>query len=238
LEGWKVGEVKELGRQLVQRVARTWFFARLAWGYRVWGMDEVNRALLRCRPAYVADVLRRYGATVGVEHDLYAPLAIHNAFGTGRLGGYHNLRIGDGCHVGKEVFLDLMDRIEIGDRVTISMGVMILTHTDVGRSPLRAEAMPPTRAPVVVKEGAYVGARATLLQGVTVGAAAVVAAGALVVDDVPPGGVVGGVPARTLKPAAGVRTNQPSGTFRGSRQAAEMAVSAGEGIESLEVARS
>lgn len=234
-----MGAVKERARRLVQRAALRWFFARLAWGYRVWGMEEVNRALLRCRPAYVADLLRRFGATVGEEHDLYAPLAIHNAFGTSRLGGYHNLRIGNGCHVGKDVFLDLMDRIEIGDRVTISMGVMILTHTDVGRSPLRREAMPPTRAPVVIKEGAYVGARATLLQGVTVGAAAVVAAGALVVDDVPPGAVVGGVPARTLKPAAGVSTNQPSGSSKSSHRAAQVAaVSASEEHQSFEVARS
>lgn len=195
---------------MVQRAARAQFLARLAYGYRVWGMEEVNRALIHCRTAYVAEVLRRFGAAVGDEADLHAPLIIHNAHG-----GYQNLQIGDGCHVGKDVFLDLMDRIEIQDRVTISMGVMIVTHTDVGRSPLRKGALPPSHAPVVVETGAYLGARATLLQGVTVGERALVAAGAVVVDDVPAGAIVGGVPARVIKAAAHNRaasrpTFQPS----------------------------
>lgn len=191
-----VSRIKESGRRVVQRAARVQFFARLAYGYRVWGMEEVNRALLRCRPAYVAEVLGRYGAAVGEDADLYSPLIVHNAHG-----GYYHLRIGDSCHVGKDVFLDLMDRIEIQDRVTISMGVMIVTHTDVGRSPLREQALPPSHAPVVIERGAYLGARATVLQGVTVGAGAVVATGAVVVDDVPAGAVVGGVPARVIKRA-------------------------------------
>lgn len=51
---------------------------------------------------------------------------------------------------------------------------------------------------VVVKERAFVGYRATLLPGVTVGERAVVAAGAVVAKDVPPGVIVGGVPAKPL----------------------------------------
>lgn len=191
LEGAKDGV-----RRLVQRSARAWFFARLGFAYRVWGQTEVDRALLHCRSAYVAGVLRRFGAVVGQGVDLHAPLAVHNAHG-----GYHHLRIGDGCHLGKDIFLDLMDRVEIRDRATLSMGVMILTHTDVGQSPLRRGALPPAQAPVVVQEGAYLGARATLLQGVTVGRQAIVAAGAVVVHDVPAGTVVAGVPARPVRSA-------------------------------------
>jgi len=46
-----------------------------------------------------------------------------------------------------------------------------------------------------------IGANAVVLEGVRVGEGAVVAAGAVVIDDVPPGAVVAGVPARVIKRA-------------------------------------
>jgi len=98
-----------------------------------------------------------------------------------------------------EVFLDLCDKITIEDRVTISMRVTILTHTDVGHSPLRESVFPPRHAPVVVRRGAYIGAGATILQGVTVGECAVVGAGAVVVGDIPAHVVAVGVPARVIR---------------------------------------
>jgi len=51
---------------------------------------------------------------------------------------------------------------------------------------------------VVVGDYVWIGARATILPGVTIGRGAVVAAGALVSRDVPPYAVVGGVPAKVI----------------------------------------
>jgi maltose O-acetyltransferase len=53
--------------------------------------------------------------------------------------------------------------------------------------------------PIVVGDRAWIGAGATILQGVSIGEQAVVAAGAVVHRDVPPRTVVGGVPARVLR---------------------------------------
>ena len=50
-----------------------------------------------------------------------------------------------------------------------------------------------------IGKGVWLGARCTILPGVTVGDGAVVAAGAVVVRDVAPHTVVGGVPARFLR---------------------------------------
>jgi acetyltransferase-like isoleucine patch superfamily enzyme len=52
---------------------------------------------------------------------------------------------------------------------------------------------------VTVGDKVWIGARVTVLKGVTIGDGAVVAAGALVTDDVPPRALVGGVPARVLR---------------------------------------
>jgi tetrahydrodipicolinate N-succinyltransferase len=74
-----------------------------------------------------------------------------------------------------------------------------LTHTDAGTSPLRDEVIPTSHGPVTIRQGAYVGACVTILQGVEIGEQSILAAGAVVTKSVPSGVLVGGVPAKVLK---------------------------------------
>ena len=53
--------------------------------------------------------------------------------------------------------------------------------------------------PIVIKKGAWIGTRAMIMPGVTVGEGAVVAGGAVVTKDVLPHTIVGGVPAKVIK---------------------------------------
>ncbi|WP_349832181.1 DapH/DapD/GlmU-related protein, partial [Bacteroides fragilis] len=54
-------------------------------------------------------------------------------------------------------------------------------------------------APIVLGKNVWVGSNATILQGVSIGNNAIVAAGAVVTKDVPSDAVVGGVPAKFIK---------------------------------------
>jgi len=58
---------------------------------------------------------------------------------------------------------------------------------------------PPSATPVVIEDDVLVGANAVILEGVRVAKGAVVAAGAVVTEDVPEGAVVAGVPAKIVK---------------------------------------
>lgn len=89
--------------------------------------------------------------------------------------------------------------VTIGDGVTISHDVTFVTH-DGGLRVIR-DRHPGAYyyAPVVVEAGAFIGAGVMLLPGVTVGAGAVVGARSLVADDIPPGVVAAGVPAKTIR---------------------------------------
>jgi len=58
---------------------------------------------------------------------------------------------------------------------------------------------PPSATPVIVEDNVLVGANAVVLEGVRIGKGAVVAAGAIVTEDVAPGVVVAGSPARVIK---------------------------------------
>ena len=142
--------------------------------------------------AMAAPALRLLGASVGKNARIHTPLIFHNT-------KFSHLVIGENCHMGRDVFLDLMDRIEIGDNVTISMRVTLITHFDPGDSPIGAAGFPAAHAPVTIGEGVYIGAGATVLHSVDIGAGSVIAAGALVRRDVPPHSVIVGVPGRLIR---------------------------------------
>lgn len=115
--------------------------------------------------------------------------------------GFKHLHLGDNATIQTQCLIDLADRIILEDDVTVSAGVAIFTHEDCGAKlgkPL-AEFFPPKRARVWLKKGSWIGARSTLLAGVTVGTCAVVGAASLVIEDVPDWTVVAGVPAREIR---------------------------------------
>lgn len=178
----------------------------LFWSIRVWAallariyQAEGLNLPLRVMPTQtIAPTLRRYGATVGTHVRFQPPLIIHNA-ALRPNPFYRNLSIGNNCFFGRELLLDLQDQITVEDNVTVSHRVMILTHTDVGESPLKDGPFPSSQAPVALRRGAYIGAGAVLLPGVEIGVCAVVGAGAVVTKDVPSETIVAGVPARMLR---------------------------------------
>ena len=120
-------------------------------------------------------------------------LALYRAMG---------VRIGRGVFVGLDSWLDdqFPELVTIEDGVTLAMRVLVVVHDDAKRlDRIEAGQGHGTVAPVRFARGCYVGAGAIVLPGVTVGAHAVVAAGAVVTRDVPARTLVAGVPARPLR---------------------------------------
>ncbi len=182
---------------MLKRLVALGFRLLVSLVYRAYSIEGVNALLLMMPAKLIAPTLRRYGASVGQEVEIHSPLLIHNA--DPRPGRhYAHLTIGDQCYFGRDMFLDLKDELCFEDNVTVSMRVTFVTHTDVGRSPL-ADRIPPTQAAIIVRRGAYIGASSTILQGVEIGAEAVVGAGALVRDNIRPAQIAVGVPARHLE---------------------------------------
>jgi maltose O-acetyltransferase len=102
--------------------------------------------------------------------------------------------IGDRTRINRGCCLDVRSGLQIGDDVSISPEVMILTTQHDVNDP----GFGLTGKPVTIDDHVFIGARATILPGVRLGRGSVIAAGAVVTKDVEPLQIVGGVPARPL----------------------------------------
>jgi maltose O-acetyltransferase len=110
--------------------------------------------------------------------------------------------IARGLRVGRDTYINPSARfdgrflflISIGSETTISARVDFIAHDASSKRRLGYTMM----APVAVGDRVYIGARAVILPGVTIGDDAVVGAGSVVSRDVPPGVVVAGNPARQI----------------------------------------
>ena len=112
------------------------------------------------------------------------------------------LKVGEDTWLGHEVLMVGGEAdVLIGSRVDIAPRVSFITgshHLDWSGDRAAGKGF---SKPIVVEDGAWIGANATVLGGVSIGRCAVVAAGALVNSDVPPYTLVAGVPARIIRTA-------------------------------------
>ena len=106
-----------------------------------------------------------------------------------------NVEMGSWVAIDDEVNLYSADKITIGTKVAISREAFICTASHDITRPNR----PLITAPITICDGVWIGARAIILPGVTIGEGAVVAAGAVVTKDVEPFTVVAGNPAKFIK---------------------------------------
>lgn len=109
---------------------------------------------------------------------------------------------GKNIHVGENVFINACCHFQdhggvtLGDGCQIGHNVVFATLNHGLEPADRGTTYP---APIVLGRNVWVGSNATILQGVTIGDNAVVAAGAVVSRDVPANTIVGGVPARIIR---------------------------------------
>ena len=133
------------------------------------------------------DLVNLYGCQIGDETKVGAFVEIQK-----------NAVIGSRCKISSHTFV--CEGVTIEDEVFVGHGVMFINDrfpraTSAGQLQTEADwRVVPTR----VARGASIGSGAVILCGVTIGARAMIGAGAVVTHDVPEDAVVAGVPARLL----------------------------------------
>ena len=110
------------------------------------------------------------------------------------------LIIGNNVGIAQNCFIQVRGRVVIGNNVIFGPGVSIFSENhNFSDSTKFINEQGETRQGVTIEDGVWIGTRAVILDGVTVGKYSVVAAGSIVTKDVPPYVIVGGIPARIMK---------------------------------------
>jgi len=196
--------VKAAWRRIKQPFCRAYL---LAWGVHVGG-DLRMYSLPICRRHRQATI--RIGSHVGICNKLTENLAgvLHP---TVLVAASPQARLVIGDHVGISGAVIYCTReIVIEDYAALGANVKVY---DTDFHPLdhaaRRASGPAASKPVRICQDAWIGADATILKGVCVGARSIVAAGAVVTKDVPPDTIVAGVPARVIGAVGGINANKP-----------------------------
>ncbi|SDR02033.1 DapH/DapD/GlmU-related protein [Flagellimonas zhangzhouensis] len=139
----------------------------------------------------IKDIRRHLSNLVGYQVDesttLYTPLSSNYG---------KNIKLGKNIFINQNCQILDLGGVTIDDHVMIGPRVNLLSESH----PVDPESRKILIAkPIHIKENAWIGAGATILPGVTIGAHAVVAAGAVVSKDVPARTVVAGIPAKEVK---------------------------------------
>lgn len=106
----------------------------------------------------------------------------------------NKIQIGEYTHINRNCFIDARGTCFIGNNVSISHNVSIVT----GSHDCNSLNFYGKYLPIHIGDYAWIGINATILQNVHIGEGAVVAAGSVVTKDVPPYTIVGGVPAKVI----------------------------------------
>ena len=130
-------------------------------------------------------LLRLFGAKIGAHCVVKSSCEIWQPW---------NLTIGDYVALSEHVICYTVDKITIGNQTTISRDVFLCCASHNVKSP----TMELTYSPISIGASAWIAGRAIILPGRKVGDGAVVAAGAVVANDVEPWTIVGGNPARFI----------------------------------------
>jgi acetyltransferase-like isoleucine patch superfamily enzyme len=151
------------------------------------------RALLLAACRHVA---LRHGRLVGLWRRLESPNGVQWAEYLRRHGGLH--AIGRQCSIQTNVVITDPAYTRLGHNVSLS-GCTLFGHDGVVNMLRTAYGGEIDRVgPIDIRDNVFIGHQAIVMPGVTIGPDAVVAAGSVVTRDVPPGTVVGGVPAKPI----------------------------------------
>ena len=166
--------------------------------YSIFPRSMRNRkmASLRKRTGNLALVkryclLRTLAKSVGDNVSVFPDVYLQNV---------QEMEIGSNVSFQPMVYIEAYGGVKIGDDVSLAEGASLFSvnhgFKDI-KNPIKDQ--PLTALPIAIENNVWIGAKATILGGVTIASGTIVAAGAVVYNDTQKNSTVAGVPAKTIK---------------------------------------
>ncbi len=118
------------------------------------------------------------------------------------VGGSGDVVIGERCHINPQCVLYSGNGIRLGNAVLLAPGVMLMPSNHAFSRldlPILDQEFMPSKGGITIEDDVWIGANSVVLDGVTIGRGAIVAAGSVVSRSIPAGEIWGGVPAIFLR---------------------------------------
>ena len=114
--------------------------------------------------------------------------------------GLSGLKIGSHCFIGRSCLIDLAGQVTLGDWVTLSPRVIILSHINVGlKGHWLLKYYPAQAGQTQIQSHSFLGVNTIVLSGVKISSQSLVAAGSVVTRHLPGHSLIAGSPAQVKK---------------------------------------
>lgn len=193
LLGWAVGIIPRQFDYLIYTFSRAYYTERYFRRFKSFGKGSKLARDLSLREANSISV----GSNSSIlSHCVLECIKID--------GNEPSLIIGNNCSINEYNHITCVSRVTIGNDVLTGRYVLITdnshgepTYTDMLLSPLKRKVI--SKGPVIIGDRVWIGDKATILPGVTVGECSIIGANSVVTKDIPPYSVACGNPAKVIK---------------------------------------
>lgn len=178
-----VGRVSP-GSQVVRLIKYCWFIFVM----KITGVLPDFKCIMRMRGTLLRPAFKKCGRNFQICSNA---MIVHTS----------SVSIGNDVYIAYGCWIQGVGEVTLEDEVMLGP-YTVLASSDHQKQGDSSRFGAGRERPIILQRGAWTGSHVVVTAGVTVGAGAACAAGAVVTRDVPPGCVVGGVPARVLKTEA------------------------------------